>query len=114
MFIGKQLGVYHTCFLSTNATIKCFGRNRYGVLGYGDGIRRGDESEEMGDYLDTVDLGTAFVPTQLAVGAYSNCALSANLTVKCWGTNENGELGVGDTENRGDGAYENGRLSECH
>jgi len=32
-------------------------------LGYGDVANRGDSSNEMGDYLPPVDLGSGFIPT---------------------------------------------------
>jgi alpha-tubulin suppressor-like RCC1 family protein len=36
------------------------------------------------------------------------CALLDNASVKCWGTNYNGGLGLGDNNNRGDAANEMG------
>jgi len=102
------VGRYHSCFLSTNHSVKCFGSCGYGQCGYGDELDRGDDSEEMGDYLDTVDLGEDFEPIQLTVGEYHNCALSSSQTIKCWGMNMFGQLGLGDDENRGDGPGEMG------
>lgn len=37
--------------------MKCFGKNYAGQLGYGDTEHRGDDDGEMGNNLDTVDLG---------------------------------------------------------
>lgn len=37
--------------------MKCFGKNFAGQLGYGDTENRGDDDGEMGNNLDTVDLG---------------------------------------------------------
>ena len=45
----------------------------------------GDESNEMGDYLDTVPLGDDFTPIKLTSGQYFNCALSFEKAIKCWG-----------------------------
>ena len=44
-------GVYHTCALLINGTVKYWGGNSYGELGQGDKIRRGDNADEMGDNL---------------------------------------------------------------
>jgi hypothetical protein len=62
----------------------------------------------MGDALPAVDLGTGRTATLLATGAAHTCALLDNGSVKCWGLNDDGQLGVGDTDARGDGAGEMG------
>ena len=99
------LGQGFTCVLSTEGGVKCFGRNSKGQLGYGHTDDIGDEANEMGDYLDYVDLGTDFVASHFAAtGGVVNhvCVVSTENEVKCWGDNEDGQLGVGDTTNRGD------------
>eukprot|EP01083_Nonionella_stella_P198960 730038_1 len=101
-------GGYHTCALSDNNAIKCWGYNSYGRLGYGDTINRGDNANEMGDYLPQVDLGVNFNVTQIVAGYYHTCALSDNNAIKCWGRNSFGQLGYGDAINRGDNANEMG------
>lgn len=47
-------------------------------------------------------------PQQLVLGGSSSCAIFGNRTVKCWGANHVGQLGTGDTENRGDDPNEMG------
>eukprot|EP01083_Nonionella_stella_P076742 209272_1 len=89
-------------------TNKCFGSNSYGQLGYGDTNSRGDEANEMGDDLFEIDLGTSFIPMQIAAGYDHTCALSTAHKVKCWGYNLHGALGYGDTSRRGDEANEMG------
>ena len=83
------LGVYHCCALSTLYEIKCWGNNGQGKQGLGESGSRGDEENELGDYLQTVDLGANFVPHKLAAGGYHNCVIGSNVTsnhsVKCWG-----------------------------
>ena len=51
----------------------------------GDTDTRGDESNEMGDYLDFVEFGDNFTPIHLTAGYTFNCALSSENAIKCWG-----------------------------
>jgi len=44
----------------------------------------------------------------VSAGNDHTCAVLDNDTVKCWGSNTNGKLGLGDTATRGDGAGEMG------
>ena len=46
----------------------------------------------------------------LTTGDAHSCALLQGGTVKCWGANNNGQLGLGDTINRGDNALEMGEV----
>eukprot|EP01083_Nonionella_stella_P259085 884906_1 len=101
-------GLYHVCALSTSNQTKCFGRNNYGQLGTGDTVTKGDSPGDMGDNLLPVDLGTGFIPMQIASGGYHVCALSRANQVKCFGENDLGQLGYGDTSTRGDGPNEMG------
>ena len=93
-------GAYHTCALLSGGTVACWGSNTDGQLGLGDTNARGDQSGEMGASLPTVALGSA--ATALVAGAYHTCALLATGAVKCWGGNRYGQLGLGDTNARGD------------
>ena len=61
------------------------GNNDYGQLGLGDTYHRGDNSTEMGDYLDFVQFGDNFTPIDLTAGLFFNCALSLENAIKCWG-----------------------------
>ena len=61
----------------------------------------GDEADEMGNELEVVDLGSDFVAIQIVTGMQHNCALSAQHQVKCWGANLSGQLGLEDTNFRG-------------
>ena len=92
-------GAWHTCVLSTNNEIKCFG-DPFPNFGYNEtDINIGDEEGEMGDNLMTVNLGTDFVPIQVDCGWMVSCALSANSQVKCWGYDRWIEDMIGDDIN---------------
>eukprot|EP00971_Amphidinium_carterae_P190237 3775856-Amphidinium_carterae.1 len=55
----------------------------------------------MGKNLPFVDLGQGVTATRVSAGQYHNCAVLTDATVKCWGLNHNGQLGLGDTTSRG-------------
>lgn len=94
-------GDWHTCALLDDGTVKCWGDNQYGQLGLGDFIDRGDDPNEMGDNLGTVDFGTGRTATAIATGAWFNCALLDDASIKCWGANSMGQLGLGTTTHVG-------------
>jgi alpha-tubulin suppressor-like RCC1 family protein len=80
-------GIEHTCSLLADATIRCWGTNYVGQLGNG----------------STAGLSEVPTPVQgianaigLAVGGFHNCALLSDRTVKCWGRNQDGQVGNGD------------------
>lgn len=89
VILSKPLGVYQR--------FKCWGYNVYSQLGYGDTNHRGDENNEMGDFLPLVNLGTESRVQQLALGNFHSCALLINDALKCWGYGVNGQLGSGST-----------------
>ena len=101
-------GDMHTCALRANGRVKCWGKNEAGQLGLGDQVARGDGPGEMGANLPSVDLGTGRTATALAAGEIHTCALLDDGTVKCWGGNTDGQLGLGDQVIRGDGSGEMG------
>jgi alpha-tubulin suppressor-like RCC1 family protein len=102
------IGYIHTCVLLEGGAVKCWGHNYYGQLGIGDTGFRGSRPGQMGDNLPTVDLGTGRTATRIAAGESHNCALLDDSSVKCWGSNYYGELGIGDTMLRGDSGSEMG------
>ncbi len=101
-------GDEHTCALLDDNTVKCWGINDHGQLGLGDTVNRGGKVGDMGDNLARVDLGTQRTAKAISAGHSSTCALLDNNTIKCWGENASGQLGLGDTLDRGDNPGEMG------
>ena len=101
-------GSEHTCALLDNNTVKCWGFNSQGQLGLGNLSTHGRLPGTMGDNLPAVDLGTGLTALQVTAGGFHTCALLSNNTVKCWGHNGQGRLGLGNTDHRGDNANEMG------
>ncbi|RYE86372.1 MAG: hypothetical protein EOO75_15805, partial [Myxococcales bacterium] len=94
--VVRQLvaGRDHTCALLVGGAVRCWGAN------YSDQLGRGQASDgvdprspaEMGD----VSLGGQ--ATQIAAGGGHTCALLKGGTVRCWGANNQGQLGYGTTD----------------
>ncbi|MCB9760464.1 MAG: hypothetical protein H6739_11550 [Alphaproteobacteria bacterium] len=91
-------GGFFTCMIDTDGSVRCWGENNVGQLGYGDTERRGDD--EWAVDLDAIDLGG--VATQIGAGTYHACALLDTGAVRCWGKGAYGALGYGDRLNIGD------------
>lgn len=106
--IATTVGTDHSCAAFEDGRVKCWGRNHLGQLGLGDTEDRGDEPGEMGDALRFVDLGSDRHAVALTAGGAFTCALFDDGAAKCWGANGDGQLGQGDTEERGDAPGEMG------
>ena len=100
--VELALGSYHSCVRFADHSVKCWGHNEWSELGLGDVQSRGDGPGEMGAALPAVDLGTNLGAKAISVGSHHTCALLDNGQVKCWGDNQYGWLGTGDSEVRGD------------
>ena len=87
------IGFYHMCAVLDDATLKCWGSNAYGVLGYGDTVFRGAATNTMGDYLPAVNLGQGLTAKQVTCGFAHTCAVLNDASVKCWGKSWEGQLG---------------------
>ena len=102
-----SVGEAFSCALdNSSGMVKCWGSGNsfgLGVTNY-----KGNDANEMGSNLGFVELGTGRTATAIASGRYHTCAILDNASVKCWGSNNNGQLGIGDTVTRGDNANEMG------
>ncbi len=99
--VTMATGGSHLCAILDNGELKCVGRNFSGALGLGDTTVRSDNPPP-------VDLGTGRTAVAVAAGEYHTCAILDNGDLKCWGENSAGQLGLGDTTDRGDNPGEMG------
>lgn len=90
------MGRWHTCALLDDASLKCWGRNHRGQLGLGHTADHGATPQGMGDGLPAVDLGERHA-VRVTAGELHTCAILDDQSVRCWGSNEGGRLGLGTT-----------------
>jgi hypothetical protein len=85
--VAVRLASNHACALLNDGTVRCWGKNRSGVLGNG---------TTFDSHVPVVVKG---VSNAVAVSASHNasCALMRDGTVMCWGNNHWGYLGNGTT-----------------
>ena len=86
-------GSGHTCAILNDDSVRCWGFNLDGRLGYGHIDSIGD-NEPPGD-SPPVNLGPGRTAKAIAAGGSHTCALLDNGAVRCWGFGGNGRLGYG-------------------
>ncbi len=103
-------GDRQNCIRTNLGTVKCWGANGVGQLGYENMNTYGDDGDMPS--LPAVNLGSSLTAKDLSAGAFHECALLSDDTVKCWGyngpqsgvTSQGGQLGINliITQNKGD------------
>jgi alpha-tubulin suppressor-like RCC1 family protein len=92
------VGLEHTCVLLDTGSVRCWGANGAGQLGYGHDEALGRQPGDM----PTPDVVLGGKAVEIALGASHSCALLESGAVKCWGSGEYGQLGLGGKANVGD------------
>ena len=92
---GIAAGYNHTCVLTNQAGVRCWGSSDYGQCGFG-------------TRLVDVDLGQGALVKTLDAGGSYNCAFLVSGAAKCWGANALYQLGNANTNNLGDDSGEMG------
>jgi alpha-tubulin suppressor-like RCC1 family protein len=85
---GITAGGDHVCRLETDKTVSCYGENSDYQLG--------DDTNVAQSAPGVMAIGVTNASEVHARGAQS-CAVIADGTIKCWGLNADGRLGVGNT-----------------
>lgn len=97
-----EAGGHHTCILSETGGVQCWGDNSQGQLGNGR-LVNSTAPVNVDGLMNGVTLIAAGVGSvrelEAFVGAHT-CALTTSGGVKCWGDNDEGQLGEGKTIDR--------------
>ncbi|MCH9685577.1 MAG: DUF4215 domain-containing protein [Deltaproteobacteria bacterium] len=94
-------GQDHTCAVLDGGQLRCWGDGRYGQLGRETIDNVGDD--EAPDAVAAVALGSGVLASVFSgAGARSTCAVFEDDTMRCWGANDSGQLGLGHTMTLGD------------
>ncbi|ACY13690.1 RCC1 domain-containing protein [Haliangium ochraceum] len=96
-------GDAHTCVLTGEDQVRCWGDNQYGQLGYGHETLVGDGNVEFPHPYTAGDVPLFQPVRQLVAGNNHTCALLESGLMYCWGDNQYGQLGYNTTEGLGDG-----------
>ena len=84
-------GFHHTCAVLNTGAVRCWGYNGYGQLG------DGTTSDRI---TPTTPTGLSAGVSHVVAGGHHTCAMTTGGAVKCWGRNDNGDLGDGTTTRR--------------
>ena len=88
-------GNSHTCAISEDQKLYCWGNNNYGQLGIGDDTSYTTYPRRV--VTDDGDRAWADF-TDIAVSSNHSCALREDGQLYCWGRNHRGQLGIGSTD----------------
>ena len=96
----------HTCALLDNASVKCWGLNTWAQVGLNVTNAPADQlvctaandciGDGPGEMGDTLTPAVAAGVSRLTAGSRHNCVLLTTGQLKCWGSNQQGQLGLGD------------------
>jgi len=77
-------GQIHAGMISSTGSLFTWGLNNFGQLGLGHANDIGDSGSEMGEYLESVNVGSGRSVVQFQGGISHSCVLLNNFNVKCF------------------------------
>ena len=87
-----EMGRKYTCAILYDGTLKCWGFGLFGRLGIGSGaLQKSPHAVSFGAGKEVMAVKASYAHT---------CAVLDDDTLKCWGRNHKGQLGIGDVLER--------------
>jgi alpha-tubulin suppressor-like RCC1 family protein len=80
----------HTCLVTVDGSVHCWGANQNGSLGDGTAANR---TVPVSVTVNNLNADLLLSVVAVSVGAFHSCALKSDGTVWCWGSNSAGQLG---------------------
>lgn len=84
-------GGEHSCALTSGGGVRCWGNNDFGQLG---------DNSSNGRLTPVNVVGLTSGVQSISAGRFHTCAVMTTGAVKCWGNNEDGQLGDGTSTDR--------------
>ena len=84
--VAIDTGAFHTCAVTRDHRVYCWGSNGYGQLGIG------SSASQASPVLVTLAPSAAVV-SDVTAGGFTTCVSMSNGTAQCWGRNQYGEVG---------------------
>lgn len=91
--VSISAGANHTCSTLQNGSAYCWGNDAWGQLG----IETSNCCDVSINPTPTIVVGLTSGVKYVAAGTDHSCALMVDSTVKCWGANNFGQLGLGNS-----------------
>jgi hypothetical protein len=86
-----EVGQDSSCGIRSDGSLWCWGSNQFGQLG-------SDPSDTP--VTEPTRVGASTDWAQISIDTFSACALKMDRSLWCWGRNAEGQLGLGDTQDR--------------
>lgn len=96
LFTSLAVGSGHSCGISSEGRVYCWGRNDRGQVGQG----ASSDWVLMPTPIDLTAIEGDPRFSRLTAGTYHTCGLATDGRLLCWGANDMGQLGVGDLADR--------------
>ncbi len=113
MRTSLDVGYNHVCFIDDKTRqVKCWGNNAFGQLAQGNTVIIGDGNNRSLSATDAINIGNGVSCEMVAASgdaeSGSTCIINSKSEVKCFGSNKDGQLGIGSNLPIGDNTNEIG------